>query len=497
MKTNCFSCLSVDCLRVISLFLTHNDCRKVLYSSHTLESFKFEVCYWNLNNYYSLQYYKNESYRSLVNSKVKNVSIQLSLKFDGEIPASITSFELFSKIHSLTFRKYQFTSFSFQSSSLPYKVNLSFCPNLTDVSALKNVKDLNLSYCTSLEDVGMLKGEDEWWDPPRARTLLTGIHKLNLAGCSSIKDISSLRNIHTLILRDCKGISDFSSLGNHYYLDVSHTKIDNVCNLGKVHVLYLEDTLVKEVSALKDVHTINLFSQREIEDVSALENVSYLDLRITFFMPSFALKYEGFSPHWKLKKLLLPDIPEAVNINLFCFQNVIELFFTSLPSYITEIDCLVNVQKLCIWCSNELQKIRNLTNLRQLSVSRCPKLICISRLDKLFKLSVISCENLKEISFVDNLTILRLHYCFKFNDLSYYPNLESLCVNIGKQETMNKMKGLLTLSKLKYLNYSPKSHEIFDNPVSIEKFIKFIDKLETPPYGTFDITIGFPDETNK
>jgi hypothetical protein len=90
------------------------------------------------------------------------------------------------------------------------------------------------------------------------RLLGGGIHKLNLAGCSSIKDISSLGNIHTLILRECKGISDFSSLGNHYYLDLSHTKITDVNHLGKVHIVYLAGSEIKTVAALKHINTLNL-----------------------------------------------------------------------------------------------------------------------------------------------------------------------------------------------------------------------------------------------
>ena len=77
---------------------------------------------------------------------------------------------------------------------------------------------------------------------------------------SNISDVSALGNVHTLDLRCCYNVSDVSALGN-------------------VHTLYLCGCdNVSDVSALGNVHTLNLCYCDNISDVSALGNVKHLTL---------------------------------------------------------------------------------------------------------------------------------------------------------------------------------------------------------------------------
>ena len=75
-----------------------------------------------------------------------------------------------------------------------------------------------------------------------------------------ITDISALSNVHTLDLSDCNGITDVSALSNVHSLNLSD------CN-G-----------ITDVSALSNVHSLNLSGCNDITDISALSNVHTLNL---------------------------------------------------------------------------------------------------------------------------------------------------------------------------------------------------------------------------
>ena len=104
--------------------------------------------------------------------------------------------------------------------------------------------------------------------------------KLNLPKLK-IVDVSALANVHTLDLRGCTGITDISALANVHTLNLScYIGITDVSALANVHTLYLRwCTSITDISALANVHTLDLHGCTGITDVSALTNVHTLDLR--------------------------------------------------------------------------------------------------------------------------------------------------------------------------------------------------------------------------
>ena len=76
----------------------------------------------------------------------------------------------------------------------------------------------------------------------------------------SLTDVSALGNVHTLDLSGCTGITDVCALGNVHDLDLTEcTGITDVSALGNVHTLNLgECTGITDVSALGNVHTLYL-----------------------------------------------------------------------------------------------------------------------------------------------------------------------------------------------------------------------------------------------
>ena len=78
--------------------------------------------------------------------------------------------------------------------------------------------------------------------------------------CSNTRDVSALGNVHTLDLSRCAGITDVSALSNVHALNLYEcTGITDVSALGNVHTLDMSYcTGITDVSALGSVHILNL-----------------------------------------------------------------------------------------------------------------------------------------------------------------------------------------------------------------------------------------------
>jgi hypothetical protein len=62
--------------------------------------------------------------------------------------------------------------------------------------------------------------------------------KLNFRGCHQLTDVSALDNVHTLDLSKCDQLTDVSALGHVHSLDLSEcAQLTDVSALGHVHTL--------------------------------------------------------------------------------------------------------------------------------------------------------------------------------------------------------------------------------------------------------------------
>ena len=93
-------------------------------------------------------------------------------------------------------------------------------------------------------------------------------------------DVSALENVHALDLSGCLNVSDVSALGNVHTLNLrSCRNVSDISALGNVHTLNLSNFAnVSDVSALGNVHTLDLRRCVILSDVSALRNVKHLTL---------------------------------------------------------------------------------------------------------------------------------------------------------------------------------------------------------------------------
>ena len=122
-----------------------------------------------------------------------------------------------------------------------HTLDLTGCQQLTDVSALRTVRNLDLTM-TDVEDVSQLGTVD---------TLI-------LSCCKRITDVSHLGTVRVLILMGCDGVSDVSQLGSVHHLDLSRC-----CNVG-------------DVSQLGSVHHLNLSGCPRVSCLSCLSGVAEL-----------------------------------------------------------------------------------------------------------------------------------------------------------------------------------------------------------------------------
>jgi hypothetical protein len=240
----------------------------------------------------------------LSKSEIKNIEILARVENLILAQTTITDVTNFRNIHTLDISQTLVENVS--SLGNVHTLNLSGCINVDDVSALGKVHTLNLSGCRSVTNVSMLGGVYELdlsFTTPRGINKLEKVHKLSLAHCQEltnqdistlgdvydlnltgtfISNISNLKNVFILKLGFCSHIVDFSVLGNQEFLDLRETNITNVSHLGKTRKLCLSNCLnVVDVSMLGGVENLDLTGCYNIVDFSVLGNIKHLNLSCT------------------------------------------------------------------------------------------------------------------------------------------------------------------------------------------------------------------------
>jgi hypothetical protein len=272
---------------VVFELMRYIDVTNLLNTTKLLKNVKKKFIYRKLNKEYSLEYYNHEEFRSIVNNSVEKSNKQISL-------------------------------------------DLKYCHNITDVSALGNVHTLYLRYCNNITDL----------------SALGKVHTLDLNNCEKIKDLSALGKVHTLDLSDCENITDVSALGKVNTLNLSHCQnITDVSALGKVHTLDLSGCKkITDVNVLGKVHKLDL-SHCEITDVSALGNLKKVYTNSTIYKNE---KNYGISI---TKNICLSILNNEKDIKYFCLlyddifikDNFIDFSIDLLEKY--DIPMLTNFNK--------------------------------------------------------------------------------------------------------------------------------------------------------
>ena len=115
-------------------------------------------------------------------------------------------------------------------------LNISYCGNIRDFSALTNVKYL-IMCGTIISDVKPLKNT-QW---------------LDMTNCQEIKDVSPLKNAHTLILRNCLGISDVSCFKESKIVVLDLMYCDNIKDISMIENVIPELKYISETDRLMEL----------------------------------------------------------------------------------------------------------------------------------------------------------------------------------------------------------------------------------------------------
>jgi hypothetical protein len=142
------------------------------------------------------------------------------------------------------------------------KIDIRGCPLVTDLSALRGVREATLSFCHGVREV----------------TQLAALHSLDLWYCAVV-DVSALRSLRRLSLKCCHGIRDVSALGGIAELSIENCSgVRDVTALGRVKDLLLRGLGVTDVTALASVLHLRLQRCYGVTDISALSCVPHLEI---------------------------------------------------------------------------------------------------------------------------------------------------------------------------------------------------------------------------
>jgi hypothetical protein len=384
-------------------FLVRSDYITFVNSSKLLNQVKLETIYFDLNWESSLNYAKDENFRSKVIKRVKSPQLQIALSYDQSIEENV---EL--AVHSISFYWVQNLCDLSPFRKLP-RLYTNHSVLVNDVSMLGNISDLTLTYCTTLTDVSALRN----------------VRNLNLHGCNRITDVSTLGNIHKLTLSSCNSITDISCLGKrNHYVDLRFELEQNEHGDAVLHPSFSQ---ISKVSSLENVHTVILAGCKDVVDVSMLGNVYHLDL-------SFCENLEDISKLHNNKILLLRNCKKIRD-----FHSLGKQFKLNLSG------CMI---------TDEV--IPQLSQIGELNFNRCPLITDLSALTFTRTLNTSVCKELNRLpTHLPNLRNFDCFDCEEIQDLylAGYPSLTSFTCGFfnSPMVLVNPAKKVLNIYELKSL----------------------------------------------
>jgi hypothetical protein len=384
-------------------FLTACEYMKFCNTSKKLRRIKRETIILDLNNNFSMKYYKYQPFRNRVNEGLACFNKQLCLQFftNHEISnllpfediykldiyrcSNATNFEClgkgFSFVLIVSFSQFLLVRLNVLGKLHTLKV---FGSSLNDVTGLGDIYDLWIELCSELRDISPLGNN----------------HRLHIINCP-ISNVNNLKNVHTLTLSNCQNLKDVSMLGRVHSLDLSGSlQFTDIRSLGNVRKLNLSKcSQIIDVSGLGNVHDLDLSYCSQITDVSALGNIYRLNLS---------------------RCLRLEDISELGKKNIF-------LNLSYCPE-ITSVNHLTSVYSLNIMKCSRVYDLSNLSLIKELNISH-NSFLDISSLRSVRILDISWCIDIKgfDIKLFPFLKKLMMYGC--------YDLYESLKISKGKNKS--------------------------------------------------------------
>ncbi len=423
------------------------------------------MIYFSLNKEKSIEYVQNDSFRSLLLSKVESGWNQIALRIDDftvlseNIPihkvigSSELSLQQWANYHSITC-KYPRTfagfpplpqldeldvDFAFVTSTNP---NNDLTPlsglkqlhirnlNTSDITPLKDIPDLSLSTCQSITDFSMLSTQRKLtiWNCSGLTNVASfhRIRKLELVSCFMLQDVRPLYGVYDLKLTTCFGLKDISGLGGHHRFSLGNFNIDKgfeiLINIPHVTLRY---TNIEDLNVLKYAKSVNLFGCPDVVDVGAFKNAKAV--RIVTASPT---QLRGLQELGEVPELLLTiqsDSEREVDDNILSYLNNprLRLRLSKLPPIINSFSAFSSrIKHLTIGISSKFSDFIHggqgvlLNHLSSLTIEMIPTLKKVNGLGDIPTLKFRNCEGLKQLKGLGRNRCVEVDSCYNLKDVS-------------------------------------------------------------------------------
>jgi hypothetical protein len=416
------SCLPVDIIRVLQLFLTVYDFSQILATSKSyFSSVSYEtVCYkFNLPLTGKTMNLKKKAIiqRLLSSHAIRDPYKQLeitmtlpSIYYLRNHSNLLQGPPCLSSLHKLTINGQNtlrsqgirvcegslrdptgFLLFYSLSSLLSiYFLELEHLIDLTCCYGLKGIKKVKISHCCHLIDVSHLKD-----------ALSVSLHC-----CDQLQDVSSLSVVPEVSLYHCSGIKDLSFFRNQrkFYLFNASLVIHDVSNFSKVHYLKLYAILDCDLSCLSSIYFLRILDFHKADQINLpflskitllkLENVKLFD-----WIPSLTEETKC-----EIVEIGSCDINDR---NLRCFSGARAIKLMNLP-FIRDLSPLFNSIP---FSSSSSSAAAASSNVRKLILWNCDGISDLSMLGNLYYLKIINCDKVIDLHCLGKVKILEIFQC--------------------------------------------------------------------------------------
>ena len=220
-------------------YVSNDDWNALINSSQNFKTVKYYSRHIILNRHFSNVYLISPEFKKMIDSKLGNISWQLSLNLDNYIIPDMDNYNNSSTLSSYV---------------MLYSLSIRYS-NINELSTLKYLKKLDLTGCHEITDLSPLKF----------------IEEINLSHCTAITDLLPIKNVKKIILNHCQ-VSDLSVLIQIKYIYITNcnniTNVTSLKNVNTVHLIMCNNiTTVKELNKVENLLIIECNNIKDIKDL--------------------------------------------------------------------------------------------------------------------------------------------------------------------------------------------------------------------------------------
>ncbi len=455
-------------LKHLQSFLSNDDIRYFLNSNKLyFSSLKQETIYFSLNPQKSQEYLRDERFREMILSKVKDKSKQIGLVFHRnydlpDIRDIVAHKIVFSRFYphlldNVPSLEYILPNTVQEIPFLPIlqDLTLSNCRNIQDFSNLSHLKRLKLSDATQLTDITPVQNIPHltFTDCPNIQdfspisskrqnfisiyksaitdvSFLRNLLQVKLYLCNQLVDVSPLHGVRELFLSTCSSIQDISGLGNHHRLTIFHC-----------------DSINRGFECFRTVRHAELF-RLKVTDFTVFQEIR--SLRVPVYSPMESqLSLLKDIPDLTLCSMLegrkeVYDISDLRNIKLTLYDDIVSISDTNFPSQLlylklekcNQIVKMINEGKTSIFhhlqslhlTNCPIEHVNGLGDIPTIILEHCVELHDISGLGRNRCVELKICPNICEVSSLATVSIVTVRYCRRIVDISSLSSVPRLTI---------------------------------------------------------------------